>query len=277
MDLQLLQKAHSLSLAAFAYLVRALGGVNGRIGADGAQRVAQLGHFAAFKKVLPLFGLDALVVDVLVYTLQRTEVLHQRQSGLFTDAPHARDIIGGIAHQALHLNELSGLDAVFFLNGVHVHRHRLAASHDSGGKQHSGGVTDQLQAVPVSRGKEAVVLPGGTGSGQRAKDVVRLPALGSDGAVAKVCQQLLEHRHLLGQLFGHAVAGGFVAIIHFVAEGGGLQVKGHGHLVGFTLLEQGEQDIQKAIDGVGVSSVLGGQQLDAEKGAVGNAVAVNDQ
>ena len=73
------------------------------------------------------------------------------------------------------------------------------------------------------------------------------------------------------------MTGGFVAIIHFVAEGGGLQVKGHGHLVGFTLLEQGEQDIQKAIDGVGVSSVLGGQQLDAEKGAVGNAVAVNDQ
>ena len=277
MNLQLLQKAHSLSLAAFAHLVRALGGVNGRIGADGAQRVAQLGHFAAFEKVLPLFGLDALVIDVLVHPFQRTEVLHQRQSGLFTDAPHPRDIIGGIAHKALHLNELSGLDAVFFLNGVHIHRHRFAASHDSGGKQHSGGVTDQLQAVPVSRGKEAVVLPGGTGSGQRAKDVVRLPALGSDGTVAEVCQKFLEHRHLLGQLFRHAVTGGFVAIIHFVAEGGGLQVKGHSHFVGLGLLQQGEHDIQKAENGVGITAVLGGQQLDAEKGTVGDAVAVNDQ
>ena len=73
------------------------------------------------------------------------------------------------------------------------------------------------------------------------------------------------------------MTGGLVAVVHLVAEGGSLQVKGHGHLVGFTLLEQGEQDIQKAIDGVGVSSVLGGQQLDAKKSTVGNAVAVNDQ
>jgi len=73
------------------------------------------------------------------------------------------------------------------------------------------------------------------------------------------------------------MAGGLVAIVHFVAEGGSLQVKGNSHLVGFALLKQGEQDIQKAIDGVGVSSVLGGQQLDAKKSTVGNAVAVNDQ
>ena len=276
-DLQLLQKAHSLSLAAFAHLVRTLGGVNGRIGADGAQRVAQLGHFAAFEKVLPLLGLDALVVDVLVHTLQRTEVLHQRQSGLFTDAPHARDIIGGVAHQALDLNELLGFDAVFFADGIHIHGHSLAAAQHGGGQQYGGGVAYQLQAVAVSRGKEAVIPPGGTGGGQRAKDIIRFPAFGGDGAVAKVCQQLLEHRHLLGQLLGHTVAGGFVAIVHFVAEGRSLEVKGHGHLVRLALLEQREQDIQKAKNGVGVPSVLGGQQLDAKKGAVGNAVAVNDQ
>ena len=112
---------------------------------------------------------------------------------------------------------------------------------------------------------------------ERAQDVVGFPALGGDGAVAQVCQQLLEHRHLLGQFLRHAVAGGLVAVVHFVPEGGSLQVKGHGHLVGLALLEQGEQDIQKAVNRIGIAAVLGGQQLDAKKGAVGNAVAVNDQ
>ena len=73
------------------------------------------------------------------------------------------------------------------------------------------------------------------------------------------------------------MTGGLVAVVHLVAEGGSLQVKGHGHLVGLALLEQGEQDIQKAINGVGIAAVLGGQQLDAVKGTVGDAVAVNDQ
>ena len=73
------------------------------------------------------------------------------------------------------------------------------------------------------------------------------------------------------------MAGGLVAIVHFMPEGGSFQVKSHSHLVRLALLEQGEQNVQKAIDGVGVTSVLGGQQLDAVKSAVGNAVAVNDQ
>lgn len=62
-----------------------------------------------------------------------------------------------------------------------------------------------------------------------------------------------------------------------VSEGGVLQIEGHGHLVGLTLPEQGIHNIQKAEDGIGIAAVLGGQQLDAVKGTVGNAVAVNDQ
>ena len=99
----------------------------------------------------------------------------------------------------------------------------------------------------------------------------------SRSPVAQRGQKLFEHRHLRGQLVGHLVAGGLVAVIHLVAEGGGLEVEGHGHLVGFAFLEQGEQDIQKAENGVGIAAVFGGQQLDAVKGTVGDAVAVNDQ
>ena len=227
--------------------------------------------------MLPLLGLDALVIDVLVYAFQRAEVLHKAQGSLFADALHAGDIVRGVAHQALNLDELFGRDAVFFLNGVHIHGHGLAAPHDGGGQQNSGGVAHQLQAVAVSGGEETIVLPGGAGSGQRAEDVVGLPAFGGDGAVAQISQKFFQHRHLLCQLLRHTVAIGLVAIVHFVAEGGSLQVESHSHLVGFALLEQGEQDIQKAVNGVGIAAVLGGQQLDAEKGTVGDAVAVDDQ
>jgi hypothetical protein len=43
-----------------------------------------------------------------------------------------------------------------------------------------------------------------------------------------------------------------------VAEGGGFEVEGHSHLVGLGFFEQGEQDIQKAENGVGIAAVFGG-------------------
>ena len=93
MDLQLLQKPHGGGLVTLAHGVGTLGGVDGGVGADGAQRVAQLSHGLILEQVLPLLGFDALVVNVLVHTLQRTEGLHQREGSLFTDALHAGDII----------------------------------------------------------------------------------------------------------------------------------------------------------------------------------------
>ena len=276
-ELQLLHQPHGGALVPFADLVSPLGGVDGRIGADGAEQMAQFRIGPALQQVFPLLGLDDLVVEVGVDVFQRAEPLHKGEGGLFADAPHAGDVVGRIAHQALHLDELPRLDAVLFLDGGHIHGHGLAAAQRRGSQQHGGGLAYQLQAVAVSRGKEAVVLPGVTGSGQRAEDVVGLPAFGGDLPVAEVGQELLQHRHLLGQLVGHPVAGGLVAVVHLVAEGGGFEVERHGDLVRGALLEQGVQNIQKAENGVGIAAVLGGQQLDAEKGAVGDAVAVNDQ
>ena len=277
LQLKLLHQAHGFGFAAFADLVGTLGSVDGGIGADGAEGVAQFSHRPFFQQVLSLLGLDARVVDVLIHALQRAEVLHKGEGAFFTNALYAGDVVRGVAHQALHLNELLWRDAVFLADGIHIHGHGLAAPQGGGCQQYGGGVADQLQAVPVSCGEEAVVLPGSAGGCQRAENVVRLPAFGGDDAVAKVAQNLFQHRHLLRQLFGHAVAGSLVAFIHFVTERGGFQVKSHSHLVGFALSEQGVQDIQKTKNGVGIAAVLGGQQLDAKKSTVGDAVAVDDQ
>ena len=279
-QLQLLHQPDGLGLVALTHDIRTLGGVDGGIGADGAQRVAQLGHRPVLGQMLPLLGLDGLVggvVEVGVDPCEAAVFLDEGDGALLTDALDARDVVGGVAHQALDVDELAGGDAVFLLHGLHVHGDGLAAAHSGGGQQDGGGVADQLQAVPVSGGEEAVIAAGGAGGGQGAEDVVGLPALRRHLAVAQRSQKLFQHRHLCSQLVGHLVAGGLVAVVHFMAEGGGLEVEGHGHLVGVTFLEQGEQDIQKAENGVGVAAVLGGQQLDAVKGTVGDAVAVDDQ
>ena len=239
--------------------------------------MAEVGILPAGQQVFPLTGLDDRAVQMVVHAVQGAEVLDQSHGGLFADALHTRDVVGGVAHQALHFDELLGLNAILFVDGIQIHGLRFAAAHGAGGQQHGGGLTHQLQAVAVSRGQKAVVPAGLAGSGQRAQNVVGLPAFCRYLAVAQVGEQFFQDGHLLGQLVRHGVAGALVAVVHFVAEGGVLQIEGHGHLVGLTLPEQGIHNIQKAEDGIGIAAVLGGQQLDAVKGTVGNAVAVNDQ
>ena len=80
---------------------------------------------------------------------------------------------------------------------------------------------------------------------------------------------------MLGQLVGHPLATGLVLVVLQVAEGGGPQVKGDGDAVRLHLLPDAQKDVEKAVDGVGVAAVLGGQQLDAVKGPVDDAVAVD--
>ncbi len=277
LEFQLLHQAHGGGLVALADLVGPLGGVDGGIGADGAQHMAQLGVGPVLQQVFPLLGLDGLVVDVGIDAFQVPELLYQGQGGLFADALHAGDVVGRVAHQTLDLDQLQGLDAVFLPDGIRVHGDRFAAAHGAGGQQHRGGVADQLQAVTVSGGQIAVIFPGGAGGGQGAQDVIGFPALGGDLPVTQVGEQLFEDGHLLGQLVGHGLPGGLVAVVHLVPEGGGPQVERHGHFIGLAAPEQGVENIQKAENGVGIAAVLGGQQLDAVEGAVGNTVAVNDQ
>ena len=229
------------------------------------------------QQVFPLLGLDGGVVDVFVHPFHAAELLDQGQGGFFADALHTGDVVRGVPHQALDVDQLPGRHAVCFLDGGLVHHLGLAVATGGGGQQDGGGVAHQLQAVPVPGGQVAGVPLPGPGGGQGAQDVVRLPALGGHQGIAQVGQQLAQQGHLAGQLLRHPVAVGLVAVVHLVAEGGGRQVKSDGHVVGLVVLGQGEQDVHEPIDGVGELPCFGGQHLDPEKCAVGDAVAVNDQ
>ena len=72
------------------------------------------------------------------------------------------------------------------------------------------------------------------------------------------------------------MAGGLVAVVGVVTEGGRALVPGDGDSVRFVGRQQVEQDILEAVDSVGVAAILRRQQLDAEKRAVDQAVAVQD-
>ena len=276
-DLQIQHQPHGGGLVAFPGPIGPLGRLDGGVGADGTQSVAELCVLPAGLQIGPLPRLDEGVIQMGVYLLQAAEMLDQGQGSLFTDALHPGDVVGRIPHQALDVDQLPGLQTVLGLDGGLVHHPGLTVAPAGGGQQHGGVIAHQLQVVPVTGGQIAGFLALVAGGGQSAQDVVGLPALGGHQLVAQKGQQLLEQGHLGGQLLGHTVAVGLVAVVHLVAEGRGGQVKGNGHLVRLIVLGQGEQDIHKAIDGIGVLPVLGGQNLDPKKGTVRNAVAINNQ
>ena len=137
-------------------------------------------------------------------------------------------------------------------------------------------VIDKLQAVPVSRNDDALPAVSGTDLPHRSDHIVRFPALaGVDGDIHGP-EHILHHRHLLGKLFRHTVAGGLIPVKLFVPEGGAVEVKGHAHRVGLLFLFHPLQDVQKAVNGIGIQAVPGRQGLYAEKRPVDDAVPVQD-
>ena len=136
---------------------------------------------------------------------------------------------------------------------------------------------DELQGVPISRNDDALPAVIRADFCHRADDIIRLPTLTFIDGNVHSPEHILHHRHLLSQLFGHSVAGGLVAIVFQVSEGRPVKVKGYGNGLGLLLLLHPLQNVQEAVDGVGVKPLPVGQGLHAEIGTVNDAVAVQDQ
>ena len=56
-----------------------------------------------------------------------------------------------------------------------------------------------------------------------------------------------------------------------------MHIKGHRHTVRVASVLQLKQNIQKAVNGVGITAALGGQQLNAVEGTVDDTVPVQHQ
>ena len=92
---------------------------------------------------------------------------------------------------------------------------------------------------------------------QRSENIVRFKALLFNKSIAERGKQLFEYRQLACKLRGHTLAPGLVCVKHLMAEGGRLEVKSDCNAVRLALLLKLQQNIHKAIDGVGELAVLG--------------------
>ncbi len=218
-------------------------GVYGRGAHDLGKGAAHLGFFAVSQKLFAHALFHTRVVDVFVYARERAEGLNQREGRLFAHARNARNVVGGVAHQAFHINQLARRNAVFFPHGGLVHHGSNTFAHRRARQQYARARPRKLQAVAVARGQHAGIAARGRGGGQCAENVVRFVSLARDHPVAKIAQQFLQNRQLRGQLLGHALALRLIARIHFVAEGGRAQIERNGHLVRLFLGLEPQQDI----------------------------------
>ena len=204
-------------------------------------------------------------------------LLDEGKGGLFPDPRHTGDVVRAVPHQGLGFDQLKGLHPVLFPHRLRGHGEILGPPGPGGGQNDGDLLVHQLEGVPVPGEKEGfpVLFLGGPGEGSQ--DVVGLVPGAFHHRPPQGGQQFLDHRQLLGQLRGHPLPLGLVAVVQLVAEGGGGQVKGKDRHVRLQLLQQLEDNVEEAVDGVGVLPVFGGEKFDAVKGPVQDAVGIHDE
>ena len=257
-----------------AVLLRVEG--QGGIRHDGSQPVGPAGRVLPLRQLSDGGGLGLDVRELSVEGIDAAVLLDEVHGGLLPDAGDAGDVVGGVPHQGLEVDHVDGVKAVLVPEGLRGHVLGGGLAHPGGDQLHFGMVRDELQGVLVSRHHHAVPVPGLAFAGDGADEVVGLPALQLVAGDAQGVQDLLHHRDLDPELLRHRLAGGLVAHLRLVAEGGGMEVKGDAEGVGLLLLPQAEEGREEAEDRVGIEPIPGGERADAVKRPVEDAVAVDD-
>ena len=106
------------------------------------------------------------------------------------------------------------------------------------------------------------------------KDVVGFVPFDADDRAAGQIHELPAQGHLGTQFLRHGGAVALVCVVHFVPEGGGVQVVGGNHYIRLVGRQQFLVGLSEPKKGVGFQAVLGGQVADGVKGAVHQGVKV---
>ncbi len=248
--------------------------VNRRVAANGRQIIGQHRHIAPFRQLTQSRRLEGERVQVFVNLRQRPAAPHQIERRFFTDARHAGDVVGSVAHQRLEVDDSDGFKAVFPVKAFGRHFAGRRLPHAGRHQLDAHLVGDELQAVAVACDDNG--FPPGLGRFFRhsADKIVGFPPGQLAAGDAQSVQRFFEQRQLRGQLVGHPLALRLVARVLLVPEGRLPAVKGDAQRVGRFIGQQLEQNVEKPVYGVGRRAVRGGQRLHAVKGAVYQAVAV---
>ena len=247
---------------------------NGRRTADGGQILGKEGAVPPGRQL----GKDGFGqpqrIKILVYRLQRARLGNQLQCRFFADTGHTGDVVGGVAHQGLYVDQPNGIDAVLFpeyLGRVENILFRLD-------QDHRGAGGHQLQGIPISRQNVRVVFAANLRlGGYGAQHVVCLIAFHGDHLTAQSFCGPHSIGKLHGQLLGHTLTGSLVLIVHFVAECRSLPIKSAYHFGGGQCVHVLFQNIQKTVYGVRGQTALGGEGTDSVKRPVQNTVSVDDK
>ncbi len=158
------------------------------------------------------------LVDVVEHVLQRPEAGDELAGRLVADAGNARDVVGGVALEADEVRHLLGRDAVAGLDAlgrVDVHVCHAARRHHQ-----ADVVRAELERVAVG-GHDARADAGLVGARRdRGDDVVGLPALELEVAIAEGLDDRPEVRELLAQQVRHRPALALVLLRHLEPMGG---------------------------------------------------------
>ena len=253
-------------------------GIDGHRCANGAKRARKVGVILIGDQLGAHALLDKWVVDGGVDSVEGSKLRYQCNSRLLADTCDTGDVIGGVAHKRLYINKVSRGQSVIFLgNRGRIISNYLGVAHFGRGKQHLDPVTDKLEGVAVTRGNIAGVPLLLCGKGKGAEYIIRLIARKLDGGKTHQVQYLLKLGHLLGKLGRHTLASCLVSVIHLMTEGRRVQVKCDRNRVRLGHILEPKKNIQKSNYSVSELSILCGQQFDAVKRAIDDAVSVNQK
>ena len=206
-------------------------------------------------------------VDALVF-------LDERHRRLFANARHAGDIVARVAHQGFEVDNVDGRKAVDLTKALGRHVLRRGLAHARGNELDGRVLGHELQRILVSRGDDTVPACAFALARDRADQIVGFKARELVAGDVHRVEHVLEHRHLHGELFGHGVARGLVALVLEVAKRRLAAVEGDAQRLGLFLVEQAPEHREKAEDRMGEEAVARGERTDAVIGAVDDGVAV---
>ena len=213
-------------------------GFHRNIGLDGHQFMAQgdvvpgLGEH----RLLARAELFQMGVDILHGPIFRDEL----GSTDFSDALDARNVVGRIAAEGQHLDDLGRIgDSVFPADGGLVDHFVLAPAFS--GFDLKDMVCNQLTVILVRGHHVDIRSLGAVSAGDRTDDIVGLvAALHQDRDVQRLAELRQRFQRIDDQL-GRLAPVGLVGRVHFVAEGSARRVEGHGQVGGLFPLNQFEE------------------------------------
>ena len=175
------------------------------------QLAAELRQFRTSLQLLAHGSADFL--DMLIDAVDGSVFLQQSDAGLFAYAFHARNIVGTVAHQALQLDQLPGLQTVMIAEGSQVPDDVLLAAF---GQLHADLLRQQLQDVPVAGDDADLDVLFFDQAHHGADDVVGLVTLQSQHRNVESLYHFLDALDLRAQVIGHLFARALVLAEHGV-------------------------------------------------------------